>query len=227
MGRHCSRCDSGCGKCEIMHGHCSRSFSPRLMTESPHFFMSIRPYFIASSPKGALGANCSSLCCSRRFPWRLHASNIHRGAQLTDAISHQLYHSGNVIWSNSFNPLSPMTDWCNNATSEPPSLHVQGIDLYFKRNELLGLQPPSALPSAFAAPMPGSAPPPPYGGAGPSGGPVGAGQPQQQQQQANIFQRFTDRVAALGYTLPDVFAKHDIDKSGQLTQNQVRRRFKY
>ena len=99
-----------------------------------------------------------------------------------------------------------------------PSLLIQGIDLYFKRNELLGLQPLSALPSAFAAPMPGSAPPPPYGGAGPSGGPGVAGP----QQQSNIFQRFTDRVATLGYTLPDIFAKHDVDKSGQLTQNQVR-----
>ena len=92
--------------------------------------------------------------------------------------------------------------------------------MYFKRNELLGLQPPAALPSStltFAAPMPSGAPPPPGGGVVGVAAPAPAGQ----QQQGNIFQRFTERVAALGYTLPDVFQKHDIDKSGQLTQNQV------
>ncbi len=36
--------------------------------------------------------------------------------------------------------------------------------------------------------------------------------------------RFNARVKALGYTLPEVFKKYDVDKTGQLTQPQVSER---
>ena len=119
---------------------------------------------------------------------------------------------------------------------------VQGIDIYFNRSSLLSMaQPTMALipqqqqmyaspttpdPSQFSSvtPSPLSAPP-----LGSSGG-VAPVLPQQQLQlqqsaaplpQEDIFRRFVDRVAASGSTLPEVFNKYDVDKSGQLTQTQV------
>ena len=46
-------------------------------------------------------------------------------------------------------------------------------------------------------------------------------QPSIMQQGPNVFQRFTDRVAELGLSLPELYNRYDVGRQGQLTQAQV------
>ena len=97
---------------------------------------------------------------------------------------------------------------------------IQGVDLYFNRDVLLGTLPPVAAAQVSSAPpLPQGAPP--IGALG--GAAALTSQPQSSTPSAgDVFQRFTSRVAELGYTLPDVYRKYDTDQSGQLKQTQVR-----
>lgn len=92
---------------------------------------------------------------------------------------------------------------------------IKGLDLYFNRNLIDGLKP-----EAYAAPLPlGS----PSVAALAADTQLKSSAPTESSRETgDVFKRFTDRVAALGFTLQEVFRKYDSDKSGQLTQKQVK-----
>lgn len=137
---------------------------------------------------------------------------------------------------------------------------IRGMDLYFDKYTLLGIQPPlpgQPLPQTAAPPppstqynppLPAGVPPPtalmtqppgagmgmapaapmaaaaPYGmpgtvGAAPTAGALGPVPPTRR----DIFSRFNDNVRLQAISLPDVFKKYDVDRSGYLGLDELSR----